>query len=215
MFCGPHTVSHALSSFDTRCLDESTILARRPRRVGRAVVPLRGFVSRAGRKGAVCARTRHRRSRVSRLDGCKVICPAPPRVDAGSKLRLPLAVVLALATRRRWCGLCLLLTLSSAHSAVLAAPNTARQPAMAGESSRPKSRFVPDAHMTRAEYVFTKAAPDYAVAFREYEQVLQHRGTSLYDLALFKNAWTLWRLGRPDQAAQRFLRVFRATAVHG
>ena len=75
----------------------------------------------------------------------------------------------------------------------------------------PKSRFIPDAHMVRAEYEFTKDAPDYANAYREYEIVLQYKDADLYDLALFKSAWTLWRLGRSEEAAQRFLKVFQAT----
>jgi cellulose synthase operon protein C len=75
----------------------------------------------------------------------------------------------------------------------------------------PKSRFIPDAHMVRAEYEFTKDAPNYETAFREYEQVLKFEDSDLYDLALFKSAWTLWRLGRTEEAAQRFLKVFQAT----
>ncbi len=75
----------------------------------------------------------------------------------------------------------------------------------------PKSRFIPDAHMVRAEYEFTRDAPNYETAYREYEEVLKHKDTDLYDLALFKSAWTLWRLGRTEQAAQRFLKVFQAT----
>jgi TolA-binding protein len=75
----------------------------------------------------------------------------------------------------------------------------------------PKSRFIPDAHMVRAEYEFTKDAPSYETAYREYEEVLKYKDTDLYDLALFKSAWTLWRLGRTEEAAQRFLKVFQAT----
>lgn len=76
----------------------------------------------------------------------------------------------------------------------------------------PKSRFVPDAHMVRAEYEFTKPAPDYRAALAEYEKVLTFEGTELRDLALFKSAWTLWRLGRQEEAAKRFLTVFKDTA---
>jgi TolA-binding protein len=75
----------------------------------------------------------------------------------------------------------------------------------------PKSRFIPDAHMVRAEYEFTKDAPNYETAYREYEEVLKYKNSDLYDLALFKSAWTLWRLGRTEEAAQRFLKVFQAT----
>jgi tetratricopeptide (TPR) repeat protein len=75
----------------------------------------------------------------------------------------------------------------------------------------PKSRFIPDAHMVRAEYEFTKDAPNYETAFDEYEQVLRYEHSELYDLAMFKSAWTLWRLGKSEQAAKRFLIVFQAT----
>ena len=79
----------------------------------------------------------------------------------------------------------------------------------------PDSRFIPDAHMVRAEYEFTKAAPNYETAFNEYEQVLKYKDSELYDLALFKSAWTLWRLGKPEEAAKRFLIVFQATTDQG
>jgi len=75
----------------------------------------------------------------------------------------------------------------------------------------PNSRFIPDAHMVRAEYEFTKDAPNYETAFNEYEQVLKYKNSELYDLAMFKSAWTLWRLGKPEEAAKRFLIVFQAT----
>ena len=75
----------------------------------------------------------------------------------------------------------------------------------------PKSRFVPDAHMVRAEYEFTKDFPNYETAYKEYEKVLKYKNSGLYDLALFKSAWCLWRLGRTDEAAKRFLAVFKAT----
>lgn len=76
----------------------------------------------------------------------------------------------------------------------------------------PRSRFVPDAHMVRAEYEFTKDTPDYETAYREYEEVLKFKNSPLYDLALFKSAWTLWRLGKPEEAARRFLVVFKSSA---
>jgi len=75
----------------------------------------------------------------------------------------------------------------------------------------PNSRFIPDAHMVRAEYEFTKDAPNYETAFNEYEQVLKYKDSELYDLAMFKSAWTLWRLGKPEEAAKRFLIVFQTT----
>lgn len=75
----------------------------------------------------------------------------------------------------------------------------------------PKSRFVPDAHMVRAESEFLKDAPNYQTAYDEYEVVLTYKDSPLYDLALFKSAWCLWRLGQSDEAAKRFLAVFKAT----
>lgn len=74
----------------------------------------------------------------------------------------------------------------------------------------PQSRFVPDAHMARAESLFNGKA-DYAAALVEYEQVLAFKTSDLYGLAMFKSAWCLWRLGRPDEAAKRFVAVFEIT----
>lgn len=79
----------------------------------------------------------------------------------------------------------------------------------------PDSRFTADAHMVRAEYEFTKDYPDYEAAYREYEEVLKHKDSELYDIALFKSAWTLWRLGKTEEAARRFLIVFKETAEGG
>lgn len=76
----------------------------------------------------------------------------------------------------------------------------------------PKSPFVPDAHMVRAEAEFAQANPNYQFAYQEYEAVLAYKDTELYDLALFKSAWALWRLGQTDEAARRFLSVFKANA---
>jgi len=76
----------------------------------------------------------------------------------------------------------------------------------------PRSPFVPDAHMVRAEAEFAKANPDYQFAYREYEAVLAYPDTELHDLALFKSAWALWRLGQTDEAAKRFLIVFKTSS---
>ena len=81
----------------------------------------------------------------------------------------------------------------------------------------PRSRFVPDAHMAKAEAIFNGRF-DYAGALAEYEKVLGYKGqidTSLYGLALFKSAWCYWRLGNNDEAAKRFVGVFEATDVTG
>lgn len=78
----------------------------------------------------------------------------------------------------------------------------------------PQSRFVPDAHMARAEALFN-GKYDYAGALAEYEQVLKYKGSELYGLAMFKSAWCLWRLGRSDEAAKRFVAVFEITDAQG
>jgi tetratricopeptide (TPR) repeat protein len=77
----------------------------------------------------------------------------------------------------------------------------------------PASRFVPDAHMAKAEAIFN-AKYDYGAALAEYEKVLSFRSQidpALYGLALFKSAWCHWRLGNNDEAARRFVGVFEAT----
>jgi TolA-binding protein len=74
----------------------------------------------------------------------------------------------------------------------------------------PRSRFIPDAHMARAEAAFN-GKYDYAGALAEYEKVMQYPQSDLYGLALFKSAWCQWRLGRSDEAAKRFLQVFQVT----
>ncbi len=77
----------------------------------------------------------------------------------------------------------------------------------------PQSRFVPDAHMAKAEAIFNGKF-DYQAALVEYEKVLSFKDTidrSLYGLALFKSAWCYWRLGNNDEAAKRFVGVFEAT----
>jgi tetratricopeptide (TPR) repeat protein len=81
----------------------------------------------------------------------------------------------------------------------------------------PQSRFVPDAHMARAEAIFN-GRYDYAGALAEYEKVLTYKAKidpALYGLALFKSAWCYWRLGNNDEAAKRFVQVFEATEAGG
>ncbi|MDD9937460.1 MAG: tetratricopeptide repeat protein [Myxococcales bacterium] len=70
----------------------------------------------------------------------------------------------------------------------------------------PDSRFKPDAHMAHAEWHFT-GNYDYAAALAEYQKVLEHPESELSDLALFKSAWCLWKLGRSKDAAKRFREV--------
>ncbi len=74
----------------------------------------------------------------------------------------------------------------------------------------PRSRFVADAHMARAESLFN-GKYDYAGALVEYEEVLKYKNSDLYGLALFKSAWCMWRLGRSEEAAKRFVSVFEVT----
>jgi cellulose synthase operon protein C len=77
----------------------------------------------------------------------------------------------------------------------------------------PQSRFVPDAHMAKAEAIFNGKF-DYAGALTEYEKVLSYKDQidpALYGLALFKSAWCYWRIGNNDEAARRFVGVFEAT----
>jgi tetratricopeptide (TPR) repeat protein len=77
----------------------------------------------------------------------------------------------------------------------------------------PQSRFVPDAHMAKAEAIFNGKF-DYAGALSEYEKVLSYKDQidpALYGLALFKSAWCYWRIGNNDEAARRFVGVFEAT----
>lgn len=72
-------------------------------------------------------------------------------------------------------------------------------------SEFPESRFVPDAHMALAETSF--ADEQWEPALAEFEQVMLHRDSDLYDMALFKSAWCLWRMGRSNDAALRFRQV--------
>ena len=69
----------------------------------------------------------------------------------------------------------------------------------------PSSRFVPDAHFALAESRF--AAAEWPGALAEFEEVMEHRESELFDISLFKSAWALWRLGRTQEAALRFRRV--------
>jgi tetratricopeptide (TPR) repeat protein len=78
----------------------------------------------------------------------------------------------------------------------------------------PNSRFTPDAHMAKAEAIFNSKY-DYAAALVEYEEVLKFKQSELYGLALFKSAWCLWRLGKNDEAARRFVSVFEVTDTQG
>lgn len=70
----------------------------------------------------------------------------------------------------------------------------------------PQSRFRPDAHMAFAESHFN-GDHDFAAALKRYEEVLKSPDSELADLALFKSAWCLWKLGDVQSAARRFREV--------
>jgi TolA-binding protein len=70
----------------------------------------------------------------------------------------------------------------------------------------PNSKFVPDAHMAFAESLFN-GSHDYAAALVRYQDVLRYPESDLSDLALFKSAWCLWKLGKTTDAATRFRQV--------
>ncbi len=72
-------------------------------------------------------------------------------------------------------------------------------------ADHPESRFVPDAHFALAESRFSVA--EWPGALEEFEKVMEHRESELFDISLFKSAWALWRMGRTDEAALRFRRV--------
>ncbi len=78
----------------------------------------------------------------------------------------------------------------------------------------PRSQFVPDAHFALAEDAFTSRY-DYAGALAEYEKVLKFRDSELYDIALFKSAWCMWRSGRSRAAARRFRQVLDLSRKKG
>jgi TolA-binding protein len=72
-------------------------------------------------------------------------------------------------------------------------------------AEHPNSQFVPDAHFALADSAFN--AQDYDKALAQYEEVLDHPESQLADIALFKSAWCLWRMGDAQAAALRFRRV--------
>ncbi|MET0387349.1 MAG: tetratricopeptide repeat protein [Polyangiales bacterium] len=74
----------------------------------------------------------------------------------------------------------------------------------------PASRFRPDAHMAFAESFFGRQ--EFARALEHYEHVARHSESELADLALFKGAFCLWKLGRTQEAARRFREVMDLSA---
>lgn len=70
----------------------------------------------------------------------------------------------------------------------------------------PRSRYLADAYMAIAEYRFYEKS-DYKGALESYERVLSYPKSQLYDLALFKTAWCLWKMGDTNRSALRFKEV--------
>ena len=70
----------------------------------------------------------------------------------------------------------------------------------------PESRFRPDAWMAVAEARFYDDG-DYRGALSGYNEVLKFPDSPLYDLALFKTAWCMWKSGDTQAAARRFKEV--------
>ena len=77
----------------------------------------------------------------------------------------------------------------------------------------PQSRFVPDAHMAKAEAHLQRASTTTRARSPSTRRSSRSRTDrpALYGLALFKSAWCYWRLGNNDEAAKRFVGVFEAT----
>jgi TolA-binding protein len=75
----------------------------------------------------------------------------------------------------------------------------------------PNSRFRPDAQMAFAEAYFGRH--DFAGALERYSEVMRFPDSELADLALFKSAWCLWKLGREKEAARRFREVLDLDGV--
>jgi TolA-binding protein len=72
-------------------------------------------------------------------------------------------------------------------------------------AEKPGSTLVPDAWMMLGEGHFALA--DFTQARAAYAKVLEHEGSPVYDLALFKSAWCDWKLGDTRRAAERFKEV--------
>lgn len=65
-----------------------------------------------------------------------------------------------------------------------------------------ESRFVPEVWTRIGEYYFTNN--DLALALEAYGHVLEHEESVFYDKAMYKLAWTHYRLADPDTAPHEF-----------
>ncbi len=72
-------------------------------------------------------------------------------------------------------------------------------------TEHPDSTYAPESRFALAEASFE--AERWQEALSEYERILEQRDSGLYDQALFKSAWCLWRLDRGADAARRFREV--------
>src|SRR5207249_3584809 len=66
----------------------------------------------------------------------------------------------------------------------------------------PDSRFAPEVWTRIGEYYF--AVNELLRAMHAYTQVLGHRDSPFYDKAMYKLAWTHFRLADPERAPQEF-----------
>ncbi len=74
---------------------------------------------------------------------------------------------------------------------------------------RPESEFVPEAYVRIGEYYFDYSdGPDGLRKAREaYESVMPYKDSKFYDKALYKLAWTYYRLDQFDRAIGEFKRL--------
>lgn len=74
----------------------------------------------------------------------------------------------------------------------------------------PKSKYIPSAFLSFAEYYFE--AGELANAERFYDKVLQFPKAPVYTYALYKKAWVFLNLDRNQEAYELFTKVARLTA---
>ena len=71
---------------------------------------------------------------------------------------------------------------------------------------RPKSEFVPEAWIRIGEYHFDRSddPEEIALAKNAYEQAMKYEQSKFYDKALYKLAWSYYRLDRFEDAIEHF-----------
>ncbi len=75
----------------------------------------------------------------------------------------------------------------------------------------PNSRFIPDAHMVRARIRVHEGQSELRDGVQRVRAGAQIKDSELYDLAMFKSAWTLWRLGKTGGSGQALSDRVQAT----